>query len=160
MFRIATLAGLLLLTQIVAIAEGEGLSFNRDIKPILSDKCFTCHGPAAREDGTELRLDLRDSAVTDLEAIIPGKPEESELIRRIESSDHGELMPPPEAHKPLNDGERALLRQWIAGGAGLLGGSSRTINMASRRSNGSCGKLPPPPLIQSARLPSFSGAAC
>ncbi len=117
MLRTATLAIVLVCLWVVSFAAADDLLFNRDIKPILSDKCFACHGPAARAEGTELRLDSRDSAVTDWQAIIPGKPDDSELVRRIESKDDGELMPPPEVHKPLSDGERALLRQWIAEGA-------------------------------------------
>ncbi len=117
MLRTATLSILLGCSWVVSFVAGDDLLFNRDIKPILSDKCFACHGPAARAEGTGLRLDLRDSAVTDWEVIVPGKPDDSELVRRIESADDGELMPPPETHKPLSAGERALLRQWIAEGA-------------------------------------------
>ncbi len=94
--------------------------FNQDIRPILSDRCFACHGPdeAAVEAG--LRLDLEERAKADLggyRAIVPGRPEESELIRRIESEDPGEVMPPPEAHLALTAEEKSVLRRWIEQGA-------------------------------------------
>src|SRR5262245_47845337 len=69
------------------------VQFNRDVRPILSDKCFQCHGPDARKRQAELRLDLRDAAV-EKGAIAPGKPGQSELIRRILSHDPDERMPP------------------------------------------------------------------
>src|SRR6185436_13622510 len=74
--------------------------YNRDIRPILADTCFACHGPdsAARKAG--LRLDRRDEALK-AKAIIPGKPDESGMIARITSHDSSELMPPPKTNKKL-----------------------------------------------------------
>ena len=77
-------------------AAADDLSFNRDIRPLLSDNCFQCHGPDAESRETELRLDQREHAVADLggyAAVVPGKPQESELLRRISSDDPSERMP-------------------------------------------------------------------
>lgn len=92
------------------------VDFNRDIRAILSDKCFLCHGPAENTREAELRLDQRQSAI-DLGAIVPGEPDSSVLLQRIASSDADEVMPPPETGKSLSDKDRALLRRWIAQGA-------------------------------------------
>ncbi|HEX4132397.1 MAG TPA: PSD1 and planctomycete cytochrome C domain-containing protein [Pirellulales bacterium] len=99
-----------------AAAAADRVDFDRHIRPILSDKCFFCHGPDQKHRQADLRLDERDSAVAD-KAIVPGKPEESELIRRITSDDADETMPPPESHKELTPSEKTLLRRWIADGA-------------------------------------------
>tara|TARA_R110002095_G_scaffold214531_1_gene206706 strand:- start:16286 stop:19363 length:3078 start_codon:yes stop_codon:yes gene_type:complete len=96
------------------------VEFNRDIRPILSDKCFACHGPDEKTREADLRLDDRASALADLDghrAIIEGKAEESELIRRIISTDESELMPPADHDKPLTKAEIDLLRKWINQGA-------------------------------------------
>ena len=92
------------------------VDFNRDIRVILSDKCFLCHGPdeSTREAG--LRLDIRDEAV-DGGAIVPGDAEASEMIARMLSDDPDTVMPPPEMNKPITDAERETIRQWIAEGA-------------------------------------------
>lgn len=91
------------------------VQFNRDIRPILSDKCFACHGPDANKREAELRLDDEQGAKES--AIIAGKPEESELLRRILADDPDERMPPGATGKSLSDAEVSLLRQWIAEGA-------------------------------------------
>lgn len=111
------LAALALAT--VAVAS-EPPGFNHDIRPILSDRCFACHGPDADAREANLRLDLAETALADLggyHAIVPGKPDESELIRRIESDDPEVLMPPPDSHLTLSAGEKAMLRRWIEEGA-------------------------------------------
>ncbi len=91
-------------------------AYNRDIRPILADKCFTCHG-LAKKEGVELRLDKREVAVK-LGAIVPGKPGESEMLTRVSSKDADERMPPPSSNVGrLTDAEIAKLRQWIAEGA-------------------------------------------
>ncbi len=92
------------------------LRFNRDIRPILTDKCFACHGLDPSTVEADLRLNLRESAV-ESGAIVPGVPGKSELIKRIESTDPNLRMPPAEAHNQLTDRERALLRLWIEQGA-------------------------------------------
>lgn len=100
------------------------ISYNRDIRPILSDKCFLCHGPDANTRKAGLRLDLQNGAFAELQvskghfAIVPGSPEESELIRRIESTDPAVLMPLPESNLPqLTPEEIAVFKQWIKEGA-------------------------------------------
>lgn len=99
----------------------EVVDFNQHIRPILSTNCYVCHGPdiSTREAG--LRLDLRDSAIVALEsgetAVVPGHPTQSELIRRVTSSDPEERMPPPELKKVLDEREVALLKRWIEQGA-------------------------------------------
>ncbi len=99
--------------------------FNRDIRPILSDNCFACHGPDTQKVKGGLRLDLRDAALrpakSDLPAIVPGKPAESELLRRIRTADPDDLMPPPESHKVLTPAQRDLLEAWIRDGAEYQG---------------------------------------
>ncbi|HUG66476.1 MAG TPA: DUF1553 domain-containing protein [Pirellulaceae bacterium] len=89
--------------------------FDRDIRPILSDKCFHCHGPDEEHREADLRLDLEGSAKES--AIVPGKADESELVRRILSQDADELMPPPDAKKPLKIEEIDLLKSWVEQGA-------------------------------------------
>ncbi|MEY2881590.1 MAG: hypothetical protein RLZZ15_3970 [Verrucomicrobiota bacterium] len=97
------------------------LSFNDHIQPILSENCFACHGPDSGSRKAGLRLDHAEFATAPHEksgpAIIPGKPDESPLVRRVESTQEKEIMPPPEAHKTLAPAEIALLRRWVAEGA-------------------------------------------
>ncbi|WP_291044551.1 PSD1 and planctomycete cytochrome C domain-containing protein [Dyadobacter sp. 50-39] len=101
----------------------EAVSYNFDIRPILSDKCFACHGPDAKKREAGLRLDLAESAYAKLKdgkgvAIFPGKPEQSELYRRITSPDPSYQMPTPESHLGLlNETEIGLVKQWIKEGA-------------------------------------------
>lgn len=93
------------------------IEFNRDVRPILSDNCFYCHGPDANHREADLRLDLRDEAISG-KAIIPGKVNESELIARIVTDDEDDLMPPPDSHKKLTARQKEILRKWVAQGAG------------------------------------------
>ena len=99
--------------------ETERLDFGRQIQPILSDKCYACHGPDEGAREADLRLDRRDSATAGgkLAAIIPGDSRSSLLREHIFSDDPDEIMPPPEAKKPLSDDEKALLIRWIDEGA-------------------------------------------
>jgi hypothetical protein len=99
-----------------SVASSAPVSFNRDIRPILSDNCFSCHGPDASHRQADLRLDIRDDAVA-AGAIVPGKPADSTLVSRIEATDAGELMPPPESHKKLDAKQKELLTRWIEQGA-------------------------------------------
>ncbi|WP_435005579.1 PSD1 and planctomycete cytochrome C domain-containing protein [Tundrisphaera lichenicola] len=92
------------------------IEFNRDVRPILSDSCFFCHGPDKNHREAKLRLDLRDEAL-EAEAFNPGKPDESELIARILSDDPEELMPPPKSNKKLDDRQKEILRRWVEQGA-------------------------------------------
>jgi hypothetical protein len=96
------------------------ISFNRDIRPILSDKCFHCHGPDATAKKIKLRLDSEAAAKADLGghfAIVPGAVEKSELVRRTSSANAAFRMPPPYSGLKLTDQEIALLRTWVASGA-------------------------------------------
>jgi len=100
------------------------VSYNRDIRPLLSDKCFMCHGPDGNKRRVGLRLDLPSGAFGELQknkghyAIVPGSPDKSELIRRIESTDPSVLMPLPESHlTKLSHEEINLFRKWIKEGA-------------------------------------------
>ncbi len=106
----------------------EKVSFNEHIQPILSEYCYHCHGPDAKTRLPEkepLRFDVEKDAfaVRDFGApvIIKGKPEDSELVKRILSKDKDEVMPPPESHKSLKPREMALLEKWIAQGAEFEG---------------------------------------
>ncbi len=92
------------------------LEYNRDIRPILAEQCFACHGPDSAARKADLRLDQRDAAI-DMASIVPGDPEDSELIRRIMSDDPDELMPPPETKKSLTPEQKQLLATWIKQGA-------------------------------------------
>ncbi|MGN6543838.1 MAG: PSD1 and planctomycete cytochrome C domain-containing protein [Aureliella sp.] len=94
----------------------EPLQFNRDIRPILSDNCFYCHGPDKNHREADLRLDVRDEAVAH-EAIVPGKPAESLLVERIFSDDAEMQMPPADSHKRLSPEQKETLKRWIAEGA-------------------------------------------
>jgi mono/diheme cytochrome c family protein len=96
-------------------AAAEAIQFNRDIRPILSDNCFACHGPDAGNRKADLRLDVRDAAV-DSGAIVPGKSAMSGIVARIRSTDPDEVMPPPEAHKTLTPAQKDLLARWIDAG--------------------------------------------
>lgn len=94
----------------------EKIEYNRDVRPILSDNCFYCHGNDPSHRKAKLRLDIRDEALLK-EAFIPGKPEESELVARLFSDDEDELMPPAESHKKLTDTQKEILKRWVAQGA-------------------------------------------
>ncbi len=97
------------------------IDFNRDIRPVLSENCFACHGPDAKQVKGGLRLDQRDSTIKPAKsgkiAIVPKQPSKSELVRRITTKDTDDLMPPPESHKKLGSREVALLQKWIEQGA-------------------------------------------
>ena len=103
-----------------AAVAGEKISFARDIRPILSHHCGSCHGVDEETREAGLRLDERESAIKARQggaAIVPGKPEESQLIARIHEADESLLMPPPETKKPLTTQQKELLRSWISQGA-------------------------------------------
>jgi hypothetical protein len=110
---------LLLFPSALAAAEGR-LSFNRDIRPILSENCFACHGFDAKKREADLRLDTAEGAAADLggyQAIVPGSLEKSEAWQRILSTDSDEIMPPPKSHKTLTDAQKNTLKRWIEEGA-------------------------------------------
>ena len=97
------------------------VDFARDVRPILSNHCWSCHGPDEATRQAQLRLDRRDSAIAKTEsgkvAVTPGKPDASELVARIASSDDDRVMPPPDAKKPLSAAQKETLRRWIEQGA-------------------------------------------
>ncbi|MBL8900313.1 MAG: hypothetical protein JNM84_21960, partial [Planctomycetes bacterium] len=103
-----------------APAPIESVRYGRDVRPILSDRCFRCHGPDATQRSGELRLDTREGAIARRDggaAIAPGAPERSALLARVASDDPDERMPPPESHKrALSKDEIGLLARWIAEG--------------------------------------------
>ncbi|MFK7787948.1 MAG: DUF1553 domain-containing protein [Phycisphaeraceae bacterium] len=105
----------LLFVSMPVVASDE-VSFARDVQPILANHCYTCHGPDAGSREAKLRLDVRESALK-RDTIVPGNPDDSELIYRILSEDKVEQMPPPRFHKPLSDQQKQTLKQWIAQGA-------------------------------------------
>ena len=92
------------------------LEYNHDVRPILAENCFACHGPdsAARKAG--LRLDQREQAVK-AGAIVPGDTESSALVERIFSDEPAHQMPPPKSHKKLTAAQKETLKRWIAAGA-------------------------------------------
>lgn len=102
------------------VAASDGVRYDRDIRPILSDRCFQCHGPDGNKRQADLRLDERASATADRRgrvAAAPGDPEGSELWRRINASDPDDVMPPPDSNKrPLSSKEKDLIRRWIVEG--------------------------------------------
>ena len=109
----------LALTIASCVAGAGEVRFNRDIRPILSDKCFKCHGPDANHRKADLRLDTLEGALADLgdyAAVVPGAPGKSELIARITTGDEDDVMPPPDTGKTLSDDEKKLFRDWIAQG--------------------------------------------
>ncbi len=90
------------------------LNFNRDVRPILSDKCFACHGQDSNKRQADLRLDIAPDPAAKI--IVAHKPGESSLISRIESADADQVMPPPKSHKQLSESEKNLLKRWIEQG--------------------------------------------
>jgi hypothetical protein len=105
-----------------SLAAGDELRFNRDIRPILSDACFHCHGPDEKERKGDLRLDLAEKALlpgkSGLVPIVPGKPDDSEvLVRLFLESDDSDVMPPPESGKSITPAQRDTLKRWIEQGA-------------------------------------------
>src|SRR5262249_51884865 len=95
--------------------------FNTQVRPILAQHCFKCHGPDDKARKAKLRLDQRDEALKPTRSgkasVVPGKPDESELIARIFAADAGEVMPPPSTKNPLSEEKKQILRRWIAAGA-------------------------------------------
>ncbi len=102
-------------------AQPTAISFNHDIRPILSHNCIACHGPDEHDRQAGLRLDEQPAAVADLDsglrAIVPGSPAESELVARINETDPDLIMPPPESNHVLTAAQKDLLTRWIAEGA-------------------------------------------
>src|SRR6476661_3145632 len=115
-----------LLTLILVLAAAQWaaaapVDYTRDVRPILSQHCFKCHGPDDNVRKGGLRFDQRTSAIgqgkSGLVSIAPGKPDASELVKRIFAPDASEIMPPPAAKKPLSDAQKDILKRWVAEGA-------------------------------------------
>src|SRR5688572_17596081 len=114
---------LLLAWTLPCFAEKE-VNFARDIRPILSDTCYHCHGPDEATREAELRLDTREGLFRtdgDVTVVSPSHPEASELIRRIVSDDPDEKMPPPDSQRSLTAEQINLLRSWVESGAAWEG---------------------------------------
>ena len=121
-FRVSLVGGCTICSAFAAHAKE--VSFGRDVFPILSDRCFACHGPDAHDRKAKLRLDLADGpdgayrTHDDVTAIKPGSLEDSELWYRITTDDADDLMPPAKSHKkPLSKEEQAIIKSWIEAGA-------------------------------------------
>ena len=94
----------------------EPVDFNRDVRPILADNCFTCHGPDEKSRKAELRLDTRAGLLAG-KTVVPMKAGESKLLKRISAKDHAELMPPVKSGKKLTPAQIATLKTWVDQGA-------------------------------------------
>src|SRR5688572_12786001 len=92
------------------------IDFNRDVKPILSENCFYCHGQDPNHRKADLRLDVREAAVK-AEAIVPAKADDSALVARILTDDPDDLMTPPDSHRKLTAKQKDTLKRWVAEGA-------------------------------------------
>ena len=112
------LAIIALASLLIFSAQGAAptLTYNRDIRPILSDNCFRCHGADKAARKAKLRLDVREEAIAK-EAFVPGKPDESELLKRIFTTNEDDVMPPADSHKQLTAAQKGMLKRWIAEGA-------------------------------------------
>ena len=122
MKRIAwrSLGALFVLVAAAGAEPEDRVQFNRDVRPILSNNCYNCHGPDKSSREADLRLDIRESALADrygVPAIVPGSPDESEFLRRIVSEDEGERMPPADSGKRLSIEQVEVIRRWIQDGA-------------------------------------------
>src|SRR5678816_953805 len=115
------LAALWIGGPLVVHGATSAIDFNRDIRPIISDNCASCHGPDKDKRKANLRLDEEASSRAELKdgkrAIVPGHPEQSELIARVTASDEDDVMPPRKTNKKLTAAQIEKLRAWIAGGA-------------------------------------------
>jgi hypothetical protein len=105
------------------LTTGNQISYNFHVRPILSDNCFACHGPDENKRESGLRLDNAEGAYAALKenpgahAIVPGKPEASEIIKRVNSTEKAEMMPPPESNLKLSESEKETLKKWVKQGA-------------------------------------------
>jgi hypothetical protein len=129
------MAGAMLAVALAALGTGRAepadaavpatIQFNRDVRPIMANTCFKCHGPDPKANKADLRLDLsenarlarKDKAGRTVTPIVPGKPSESEVWRRISSADTGQVMPPPDSLHLLAPRDKAVIRRWIEQGA-------------------------------------------
>ena len=123
LFRRPRLCALLIVIATVSNTYGAdqtAVDFNRDIRPLFSNHCFKCHGPDEDERQAELRLDTREGILSSNEGptvVVPGRPDQSELLQRLESEDPEQRMPPPDANLDLNSEQIGSVRRWIEQGA-------------------------------------------
>src|SRR6476646_4562701 len=112
---------LIAVLAVAPAATAAPVDYTRDVRPILSQHCFKCHGPDDNARKAGLRLDRRPGDMGKPKSgeatIVPGQPDASELVRRIESDDDTEVMPPPATKKPLSAAQKAILKRWVAEGA-------------------------------------------
>ncbi len=110
-----------MLAAVAWLCRADAVKFNRDIRPIMSDTCFRCHGPDARARMAGLRLDIRDEALKKTKSgatpIVPGSPDQSAIVQRIFSDNAARVMPPAYLHKELSASQKETIRRWIAEGA-------------------------------------------
>ena len=118
LFRIIFFAMVFVGVTELAQAQETSVNFNRDIRPLLSDRCFHCHGPDEEDRQEGLRFDQRDGEEGALNVLVPGDADASELYQRITSDDPDLVMPPPDSHKkPLSEAEKKRFQSWINEGA-------------------------------------------
>lgn len=113
------IVGLLFLLGGFSLVAAEEIDFNRDIRPILSENCFHCHGPDPETREADLRLDEQEASREDLggyAAVVPGDPEKSEVWLRVAHGEGDDLMPPPDSKRKLTEKQKSLLKQWIESG--------------------------------------------
>ena len=118
--RTFVIALLIAATSEALLVADDAVRFGRDVLPILSTNCYACHGPDKAERKANLRFDIEADAKAEHDSgvpIIPGKPDDSTLIQRIESTDPDVTMPPPDSHKNLKPDQIETLRRWVAEGA-------------------------------------------
>ena len=120
MYRVLTMIVLLFLVHVVQATESDVIDFSRDIRPILADTCYQCHGPDEQTRETDFRLDLQDDVLKDHGSgplVIPGKPQESVLLQRLLTTNVEQRMPPVDADRQLSSDQIELIRKWIEQGA-------------------------------------------
>jgi Protein of unknown function (DUF1553)/Protein of unknown function (DUF1549)/Planctomycete cytochrome C len=113
--KLCLFVGILCVASRTATILNAQIDFNHDVRPILAENCFQCHGPDAKKRSGDLRLDLEADAKKS--AIIAGMAADSELVHRIQSTDSESVMPPPSTGKVLTEAQKAILKQWIQEGA-------------------------------------------
>jgi mono/diheme cytochrome c family protein len=119
--RLPILVPALLALNLIGRGDGPAkptkLDFNRDIRPLLAENCFACHGPDAKKRKGDLRLDANDPTHRSGKILVPGKAGDSELIRRLVTADKGKLMPPAKSGKTMTPAQIALVKRWVDEGA-------------------------------------------
>ncbi|MFN9446562.1 MAG: DUF1553 domain-containing protein [Pirellulaceae bacterium] len=118
--RVLLAAWFIVFTGTTLQVSGQLVDYARDVAPILTNHCWSCHGPDPTARQADLRLDLRDAAIA-AQAILPEQPDASRLLARIHSTDPDQVMPPPDAKRPLSEEQKKILRLWIQQGAKYTG---------------------------------------